>query len=217
MLMYRLQPAQPLRWWWATFLGVVVAAALPFGLWAATADHIPPRTPVVLSQPGLSFSQEIPGLECPTSADMMGGYDCGPVQIGLFPAVEPKDPEHTLRRAIRATYLLSDVNVPVRHVGAGLLAVMPDKDIVAMGFRNPDNDSEYLYVTLTTTNSALNTEKYPPEQSRQALAQLSKQVWDSFGVGELQADIAAELGTVSDSAPNPLLEKLLHSARPENV
>lgn len=191
-LRYRLQPAQA-----GPLLGVVIAFALvvfllPVAVNALTPEREPREEPVMLSS--FDSYREIPlelegqPVECVSNelSPLMWGFDCHEVLIDSIILRGVEDPEHSLRRMVRAgTGGFGAADAPVDAYGESLVLIDESYGLAGMLF--PLDDDAFLYVQLDV---------YLPGAH---VATLGEAVWQSVPGAPLPGQLAQDLATLHPS------------------
>lgn len=133
MARYLLQPARTGRLWWATVGVAVVALVLPAIVWlllpASAAE--PEREQVVLGAGDWEIETDLT-CEANLLSSTGGGWDCQGVLLDTITQPATDDPDHNLRRMVRALAYTPLPQASVATVGRGRVLVDAPSGVIGM-------------------------------------------------------------------------------------
>ena len=179
---YQLQPARTGRVWWAT-VGVTIAAlVIPFLIWAV-APPVQSNTESERVLLGTGERQIETDLQCEPDLFATGGVSwyCGDINLSTISQPLSDDPDHNLRRMVRALATTGIPNEPIEQVGdARVLAVEDFGLTIGMSVQT---EEEQIFAVVTGYD-------YLGPDARAETVALANEVFQDMSGQELPASIS---------------------------
>lgn len=149
MATYQLQPARTGRVWWAT-VGVTLAVLLlPAIVWFFVPLAVPEREQVVLGTGDWEIETDLT-CEVNLLAATGVGWDCEGVTLETITQPTTQDPDHNLRRMVRALAYTPIPRAAVTTVGEGRVLVDAPNDVIGMSVQGTgENEGEQIFAVAS--------------------------------------------------------------------